>query len=104
LYGRSLQIRETQLGKDHPHTATALNNLANLYASTGCYSEAEPLYLRALTILFNALGTDHPNTQQVWQNFLGFLSQVIQSGQTAQLSDHPLTQDLLRQMQEEVQD
>ncbi|NJN57131.1 MAG: hypothetical protein HC879_06305 [Leptolyngbyaceae cyanobacterium SL_5_9] len=50
--------------------------------------------------MFNALGTDHPNSQQGWQNFLTFLSQTIQTGQTAQLSDHPLTQDLLRQMQE----
>jgi hypothetical protein len=29
------------------------------------------------------------------------LSQMIQTGQTAQFSDHPLTQDLLRQMQED---
>ncbi|NJO76587.1 MAG: tetratricopeptide repeat protein, partial [Leptolyngbyaceae cyanobacterium RM1_406_9] len=41
---RSLQIRETQLGKDHPDTATSLNNLALLYHSMGRYSEAEPLH------------------------------------------------------------
>ena len=99
LFQRSLQIREQQLGVDHPHTASSLNNLAGLYYSQGRYGEAEPLYLRALAILLNRLGDDHPKTQTVWNNFITFLEQVMQSGQTAQLSQHPLTQDLLRQMQ-----
>ncbi|MBD2060359.1 tetratricopeptide repeat protein [Oculatella sp. FACHB-28] len=96
---RCLAIEKQTLGENHPQFADSLNNLAGLYESQGRYAEAEPLYLRALPILFNALGTDHPNSQQVWQNFLTFLLQVIQAEQTAQLSDHPLTQDLLRQMQ-----
>jgi len=33
LYGRSLSIREQQLGADHPDVATSLNNLAALYES-----------------------------------------------------------------------
>ncbi|MCY7390284.1 MAG: tetratricopeptide repeat protein, partial [Leptolyngbyaceae cyanobacterium CAN_BIN12] len=100
LYRRSLQIREQQLGANHPDTATSLNNLAELYRSQGRYGEAEPLYLRTLAILFNSLGQDHPNSQTVWKNFIALLTQVMQAGQTAQLSQHPLTQDLLRQMQE----
>jgi tetratricopeptide (TPR) repeat protein len=88
------------LGKDHPDVATWLNNLAVLYKSQGRYEEAEPLYLRALAILFDRLGAEHPNTQTVWQNFLQFLQQVVQAGQTAQLSNHPATQDLLRQLQQ----
>ena len=101
LYLRSLQIREQQLGADHPTTASSLNNLAELYRSQGRYGEAEPLYLRTLAILFNSLGQDHPNSQTVWKNFIALLTQVMQAGQTAQLSQHPLTQDLLRQMQEQ---
>ena len=31
LYRRSLEIREKQLGADHPDVATSLNNLAVLY-------------------------------------------------------------------------
>ncbi|HIK42106.1 tetratricopeptide repeat protein, partial [Thermoleptolyngbya sp. M55_K2018_002] len=62
LYGRSLAIREAQLGKDHPDTATSLNNLAGLYQSMGRYSEAEPLYLRALSIVVSQLGQDHPSS------------------------------------------
>jgi len=101
LYQRSLQIIEQQLGADHPTTASSLNNLAELYRSQGRYGEAEPLYLRTLAILFNSLGQDHPNSQTVWKNFIALLTQVMQAGQTAQLSQHPLTQDLLRQMQEQ---
>ncbi|MEM7796242.1 MAG: tetratricopeptide repeat protein [Cyanobacteria bacterium P01_C01_bin.118] len=60
LYERSLAIRETQLGPDHPYTATSLNNLALLYESMGRYPEAEPLYLRAIEIDAKALPLDHP--------------------------------------------
>jgi hypothetical protein len=60
----------------------------------GRYGEAEPLYVRAV-VLFNGLGPDHPTTQTVLKNFRGFLAQVMQAGQTAQLSDHLLTQGLL---------
>jgi tetratricopeptide (TPR) repeat protein len=80
--------------------ATTLNNLAELYRTQGRYGEAEPLYLRALAILFNRLRADHPNTQTVQQNLRIFIAAVMQAGQTAQLSDHPLTQAVLRQMRE----
>ncbi|HEY9641635.1 MAG TPA: tetratricopeptide repeat protein [Coleofasciculaceae cyanobacterium] len=91
-------MRERQLGADHPDTARSLNNLAALYESTGRYSEAEPLYLRAVVIFRDRLGETHPNTQTVWQNFVGCLQQAIESGQTAQLSAHPVTQGLLEQL------
>ncbi len=50
LYGRSLAIREQQLGANHPATAITLNNLAGLFESMGRYSEAEPLLVRSLAI------------------------------------------------------
>ena len=96
---RSTFVRR-QLGADHPDVATSLNNLAALYYDQGRYKEAEPLFLRALAILFEKLGDDHPNTQAGWQNFLIFLQQVMAAGQTAQLSEHSATQDVLRQMRE----
>jgi len=99
LYRRALSISEQQLGADHPDVATTLNNLANLYESQGRYAEAEPLYRRALAILVEKLGDDHPNTQAVWQNFRGFLQAVMEAGQTAQLSEHEMTQEVLRQIQ-----
>ena len=58
---RSLHISETQLGADHPDTATSLNNLAFLYYSQGRYGKAEPLYVRALQIKETQLA-DHPDT------------------------------------------
>jgi len=61
LYQRSLAIRETALGRDHPALATSLNNLAGLYYRQGRYAEAEPLYQRSLTILQKAHGRDHPD-------------------------------------------
>ncbi|MBC6478342.1 MAG: tetratricopeptide repeat protein [Hormoscilla sp. GM7CHS1pb] len=36
------------LGSAHPHVATSLNNLAELYFSQGRYDQAESLYLKAL--------------------------------------------------------
>jgi len=71
LLTRSLQIREQQLGADHPATATSLNNLALLYKSMGRYSEAEPLYTRSLQIKEQQLGADHPATATSLNNLAG---------------------------------
>ena len=61
LYKRSLAIRETSLGSDHPDVAITLNVLAGLYQAQGRYAEAEPLYKRSLAIREKALGPDHPD-------------------------------------------
>ncbi|WP_416666116.1 tetratricopeptide repeat protein [Egbenema bharatensis] len=100
LFVRSLAICEQQLGADHPDTATSLNNLAGLYDSMGRYSEAEPLFVRGLGILFNSLGETHPKIQTGWANFLSFLQQVIEAGQTDRLSDHPTTQRAIEQLRQ----
>src|SRR5206468_4710466 len=59
---QSLQLCEKALGPEHPKTATDLNNLGYLYATTGDYAKAEPLYQRALKIKEKALGPEHPST------------------------------------------
>jgi tetratricopeptide (TPR) repeat protein len=46
----ALEIRENQLGKDHPYVASSLNNLANIYKAQGRYNDAEPLYMKSLEI------------------------------------------------------
>jgi tetratricopeptide (TPR) repeat protein len=61
LIARSLSIRESQLGENHPNVATSLNNLAELYRSQGKYEEAEPLYRRSLSIWESQLGENHPD-------------------------------------------
>lgn len=59
------------LGKDHPDTATSLNNLAELLCNKGDYSGAEPLYRRALAIYEKDLGPEHPNVATVQENMAG---------------------------------
>ncbi len=100
LYLQALDIKRSQLGAEHPSTATSLNNLAGLYESQGHYAEAEPLYLQALAIFMQSLGENHPHTQTVQGNFRYFLQQVVAAGRTAELSDHPITQGILAQLQE----
>jgi tetratricopeptide (TPR) repeat protein len=60
LYKRSLAIRETMQGADHPEVGIALMNLAELYRVQGRYADAEPLYKRTQSIYEKALGPDHP--------------------------------------------
>ena len=95
LYTRSLQIKEIQLGADHPSMAYSLNNLAGLYESMSRNTDAEPLYAKALEIFLTKLGQEHPNTQTVGNNLVGLLQKVIETNQTNELSDHPLTQHFL---------
>ncbi len=101
LYTQALEIWRSQLGADHPNTAITLSGLAALYDAQGRYGEAEPLLLQALSIQSNQLGESHPNTQTSWQYFVYFLQQVIAAGRTAELSNHPFTQNVLEQLQTE---
>jgi tetratricopeptide (TPR) repeat protein len=71
LYLQALEIYQSQLGYDHPDTASSLNNLAALYELQGRYSEAEPLYLQALDIRRSQLGHDHPDTATSLNNSAG---------------------------------
>ena len=71
LYQRSLRIRETKLGKDHPSVATTLNNLAELYRAQGRYADAEPLLRRSLAIDEIKLGKDHPSVATTLNNLAG---------------------------------
>lgn len=60
-YERELRLTETLHGPDHPETAVALANLADLSGEMGDYVEAKSLFQRALAINETALGPDHPN-------------------------------------------
>ncbi|MBW4485841.1 MAG: tetratricopeptide repeat protein [Tildeniella torsiva UHER 1998/13D] len=98
LYERSLAIWEQQLGADHPDVAQSLNNLAELYHSMGHYEEAEPLYERSLAIQAKTLPENHPYNQTGYNNFRSLVQAALKTGQADQLSDHPVTQELLRQL------
>ena len=47
---RALLIDETSYGKEHPHVARNLNNLAGLLKAMNRLAEAEPLMRRAVDI------------------------------------------------------
>ncbi len=73
LYRRSLEIREKQLGPDHPDVAQSLNNLAGLLRAQGQYAAAEPLFRRSLVIWEKQLGRDHPQAATGLSNLAGLL-------------------------------
>jgi tetratricopeptide (TPR) repeat protein len=101
LLCQALELRKQLLGEGHPSVAASLNNLAGFYADQGRYEETEPLYLRSLEISRTRLAPDHPRTQTHLNNFTHFLRQAISSQQTHRLSDHPTTQALLGQLQDQ---
>jgi tetratricopeptide (TPR) repeat protein len=59
---------EQVLGKEHPHVAASLNNLAELYRNMGNYSQAEPLLRRSLAISEKMLGKEHPTVAHSLNN------------------------------------
>jgi tetratricopeptide (TPR) repeat protein len=65
---QALKLGEQEFGPDHPHTASFLINLAELYQAQGRYAEAEPLYKRALAIREKALGPEHPQVAENLNN------------------------------------
>lgn len=74
LYQRSLEIKETALGKDHLEVAIVLSSIAGLYQDMGAYEEALPLFQRSLELGEQALGKDHPSVVII-ENTLAELSQ-----------------------------
>ena len=68
LYRRALKSRERLLGKEHPHTLTSVNNLAELHAGAGDAAGALPLCRRAADGFDRLLGPDHPSSRGVRAN------------------------------------
>jgi tetratricopeptide (TPR) repeat protein len=101
IYLRSLHIREHQLGINHPLFAQSLNNLGGLHHVQRRYGKAEPFYIRATEIFIKTLPAGHPEITGVQNNFAGMIRAALAAGQADQLSDHPTTQGVLRQIQEE---
>jgi tetratricopeptide (TPR) repeat protein len=75
LYSRALDIREQQLGPNHPDTGTSCNNLASLLQIQGTAESlqaAEPLYNRALCI-FKKHSVQHPDVAMASSNLAALL-------------------------------
>jgi tetratricopeptide (TPR) repeat protein len=68
LSERALEIIEGAFGPDHPATATALSNLAELRRVQDDFAGARQLLARALAIRENAFGPDHEATAECLSN------------------------------------
>ncbi|PWQ96243.1 toll/interleukin-1 receptor domain-containing protein [Leucothrix arctica] len=68
LYKRSIFIKESSMGKNHPEVATTLNNLAGLYQTQGEYLKAEPTFQRALDITEKSIGKENTDFARTLNN------------------------------------
>jgi serine/threonine protein kinase/Tfp pilus assembly protein PilF len=73
LLRTALDIDRQALGRDHPHTATHLHNLAVNLHLNGDLTQAEPLYAEAAELLRTVLGETHPQTLDALSNYGRFL-------------------------------
>ena len=62
LLTKAVETCRRVLGKDHPDTLTALNDLANLYYYQNRFAEAQPLYLELVQTRGRVLGEEDPAT------------------------------------------
>jgi len=58
---QALEIREAQLGADHPEVGVSLTNIANAHTAQGQHDKAEQMARRALAVFEAKLGADHPH-------------------------------------------
>ena len=95
----SRQIHE--LGDDNPALAFRLNNLAEIYRLQSKYKDAEPLYIQTINISAKKLGDGHTSTKARKDDFRKCLCEAIQVDKTYNLSNDPLTQFILQELQGE---
>lgn len=73
--------------------------MATLFYDLERYAESANFNVKALEVCFTKLGREHPNTRNVFSSFINILRKVIENNQIHQLSDHSLTQDILKKLQ-----
>jgi tetratricopeptide (TPR) repeat protein/tRNA A-37 threonylcarbamoyl transferase component Bud32 len=61
-FERAVELRESQLGRDHPDTLTSRDNLAGACLDGGRIADAVALHESALRLRESRLGRDHPDT------------------------------------------
>jgi len=70
-YQKCLAIRLKTLGEEHPHVATAYNNIGNTWYSKGEYDKALEYYTKSLAIKLKTLGGEHPDVASSYNNIGG---------------------------------
>jgi tetratricopeptide (TPR) repeat protein/predicted Ser/Thr protein kinase len=64
----ALELAENELGSEHPRTAVALVNLANVDAQMGKHAQAREGYRRAIAIQERVYGSTHPVVANTMSN------------------------------------
>jgi tetratricopeptide (TPR) repeat protein len=85
LFRRALAICETELGPEHPDTATSLNNLSLQLLVQGDFAGARPLLERAVAIDEKVLGPEHPGTATDLNNLAALLRDTGHAAEAEQL-------------------
>ncbi|KAK7920679.1 kinesin light chain [Apiospora marii] len=62
MHRRTLALKETVLGREHPSTLDSMNNLAESLRQQGKYTEAEEMHRQTLGLKESVLGREHPST------------------------------------------
>ncbi len=75
---RALEGWERDLGRDHPQTLSAVNNVGRLLLEQRRFRLAEPFFRRAVEGRERTLGRDHPDTLQS-VNSLSFLLNAMEN-------------------------
>jgi tetratricopeptide (TPR) repeat protein len=57
-----MKARKEVFDVDHPHTLSAMSNLAETYRNQGRWDEAEELQMSVMEVRKKVLGVDHPDT------------------------------------------
>jgi tetratricopeptide (TPR) repeat protein len=92
-YQLALELSELRLGPNHPSTAGAINNLAQLLKATNHLAEAEPLMRRALAIDEASYGNDHPAVARDLNNLAGLLQATNRLAEAEPLMRRALATD-----------
>jgi tetratricopeptide (TPR) repeat protein len=96
IYRRALELREKELGGEHPTVAVSLNNLAEHLRITGKREEAELLLRRALAIDERALGSDQPTGATMLNNLAKVLMETNRPAEAETLFNRALAIDQSR--------
>jgi tetratricopeptide (TPR) repeat protein len=78
-----LEMRKTKLGTDHPSTLTSMNNLAFTWKGHGRNKEALKLMEECVTLQARIIGADHPNTLSSRTILLGWQTEELEIGLSA---------------------
>ena len=93
LYRRALELKEKELGIEHPDIAVTLNNLAEALRLSGKSEEAEALFRRALRIDERALGPQNPTLATVLNNLAKVLRDTNRPAEAESLLNRALAID-----------